>query len=106
MTNLRDEIRGLVDKLEKDILDLREDGCDFTESYTECKDQATTEIFQAIIKEIKKLRKDETKGNGRGCTCAAYDASECDCGVDWSDYKLYNEALNAIIKLLEVKSER
>ena len=42
-------------------------------------------------------RIDEAKrGNGHGCTCGAYSYSECGCGVDWSDYGLYNRALDNV----------
>ena len=26
---------------------------------------------------------------GKGCTCGAYGESECACGVDWTDPKIY-----------------
>jgi len=35
---------------------------------------------------------------GKDCTCAAYDESECCCGVDWTDAEVYlykNRLFNA-----------
>lgn len=36
---------------------------------------------------------------GMDCTCSAYGESECGCGVDWTDSRIYK--LESRIKILE-----
>jgi len=55
-------------------------------------------IFIVIKKELRKKKKDERKGNGVDCKCYAAADCLCCCNVDWNDYKLYNKAIDNVVK--------
>jgi len=101
MINLHDKVKKILNKFRQDERVRLNDKHQYKYIYTP--DQVTPKIFQTIVKEIEKLKKDETKGNGRRCICHAWDKYECGCGADWNDYGVYNKAIIDIIKRIEEK---
>jgi hypothetical protein len=57
-------------------------------------------ILQAIQDEVEGLRKEETTP-GKNCRCGAYGSSECGCGADWTDWSIFNLAIDKIKEKLK-----
>jgi len=59
-----------------------------------------TEALSDFRKWVLGKKKKETTP-GKGCKCAAWGAIECACNVDWTDWNIYNQALEDLAKEME-----
>jgi hypothetical protein len=62
--------------------------------------QATAAILHAIQDEVETLRKEETTP-GKDCKCEAWGQSECGCYADWTDWSVFNLAIDKIKELFK-----